>query len=91
MADGAVYFLFFVCLSHTSHSRLTRARELAPGKNIKEKRGCLLTILVYSFEKTFQKVKGRKYKPGYPHILENKEILGECKVYREEEAFEVTI
>ena len=56
-----------------------------------ELKKCLLTILVYSFEKTFQKVKGRKYKPGYPHILENKEILGECKVYREEEACEVTI
>ena len=56
-----------------------------------ELKKCLLTILVYSFEKSFQKVQGWQYKPGYPHILNNSQILGECKVYREEEAAEVTI
>ena len=56
-----------------------------------ELKKCLLTILVYSFDKSFQKVQGWKYKPGYPHILNNSQILGEFKVYREEEATEVTI
>ena len=30
-------------------------------------------------------------RPGYPIILDNSKIIGECKVYREEEEYEVTI
>ena len=57
-----------------------------------ELKKCPLTVMVYSFEKSFQKVQGWQYKPaGYPHILNNSQILGECRVYREEEATEVTI
>ena len=56
-----------------------------------ELKKCLLTILVYSFERTYQKVKGQVYRPGYPTILDNSNIVGECKVYRQESKSEVTI